>query len=293
MNMKTFMVNSFLLMSFFMNETCFAQLIADAGNDTAFCAENSSIATIGGNPSAQGGLPPYTYAWSAEYEGITRIYTASWMLEDTTVSNPVFKKGAIPDSVALCLTVKDANDSIVTDSVEVRLSRYGSCTAECRHYIKLGESAQLWHCVFGGIPPYQFSWTPTASLSDSTSESPWAKPLSNTTYELIITDSIGCQTRSTCLVFVDPTVINSNSDNAGTIQVYPIPARNEINVVFDDIRFSNSIFEILTSKGELINKIDIDDPLMTIDVQNYLPGIYIYLWKSSSEILESGKFFIK
>ena len=153
-------------------------------------------------------MPPYTYAWSAEYEGITRIFTASWMLEDTTVSNPIFKKGAIPDSVILYLTVIDANDSIAVDSAEVRLSRYVSCLAECRHNINLGDSAQLWHCVFGGIPPYKFAWTPTASLSDSSSESPWAKPLSNTTYELIITDSIGCQTSSFCMVFLEPSKIS-------------------------------------------------------------------------------------
>jgi hypothetical protein len=280
-------------MSFIINDVCFAQLTADAGSDTVFCADNSMEATIGGNPSAYGGLPPYTYAWSAEYKGVSRIYTASWMLEDTTVSNPTFKIGAIPDSVILYLAVKDANDSVAIDSVEVRLSSYVSCLAECRHYIKLGDSAKLWHCVFGGISPLTFCWTPTASLSDSTSETPWAKPLSNTTYELIITDSVGCQTRSICMVFVDPSMINSISDDLGTIQVYPIPARNEIIVVFDDIQFPNSIFEILTSVGEPVRKISVNDPMITIDVKDFLPGTYIYHWKSSSEIIIAGKFVIQ
>ena len=280
-------------MSFFINEVCFAQLTADAGSDTAFCADNTNDATIGGNPSAKGGMPPYTYAWSAEYDGIARIYTASWMLEDTTVSNPIFKKGAIPDSVNLYLTVIDAIDSIAVDSVEVRLSSYVSCLAECRHYIKLGDSAQLWHCVFGGIPPHKFAWTPTASLSDSTSETPWAKPLSNTTYELIITDSIGCQTRSFCMVFIDPSKSRSIYENVGTVQVFPIPASNTINIVFDNIQFSKSVIEILTSNGRLISSIDVNDPVITIDVKDFLPGIYIYQWKSSGEIIKSGKFLIK
>jgi len=280
-------------MSFFINEVGFAQLTADAGSDTVFCADSPNDATIGGNPSAKGGMPPYTYAWSAEYEGITRIFTASWMLEDTTVSNPIFKKGAIPDSVVLFLTVVDANDSIAVDSVEVRLSSYVSCLAECRHHIKLGDSAQLWHCVFGGIPPYQFAWTPTASLSDSTSAIPWAKPLSNTTYELIITDSIGCQSSSFCMVFIEPSKIRSNYEDVGSVQVFPNPASNTINIVFDNIRYSKTILEILTSNGKLISNIDVNDPVITIDVRDFLPGIYIYQWKSSGEIIESGKFLIK
>jgi len=280
-------------MTFFITEVGFAQLTADAGSDTVFCADSPDDATIGGNPSAKGGMPPYSYAWSAEYEGITRIYTASWMLEDTTVSNPIFNRGAIPDSAMFYLTVTDSNDSIVNDSVHIRLSRYVSCLAECRYYIRLGDSAQLWHCVFGGIPPYKFSWTPTASLSDSTSETPWAKPSFNTTYELIITDSVGCQSRSTCMVFIDLSGINSIYDNEGTIQIYPIPARNTINIIFDNIRFSNSVFDILSSKGSLISRIDVEDPQMTIDVQDFLPGIYIYQWKSGAEIFESGKFVIK
>ena len=279
-------------MSFFINEVGFAQLTADAGSDTVFCADSPNDATIGGNPSAKGGMPPYTYAWSAEYEGITRIFTASWMLEDTTVSNQIFKKGAIPDSVVLFLTVVDANDSIAVDSVEVRLSSYVSCLAECRHNIKLGDSAQLWHCVFGGIPPYKFAWTPTASLSDSTSETPWAKPLSNTTYALIITDSIGCQTRSFCMVFIDPSKISSIYEDVRNVQVFPIPASNRINVVFDNIQLSKSILEILTSNGRLISNIVVNDPLITIDVKDFLPGIYIYQWKSRGEIIESGKFVI-
>jgi hypothetical protein len=279
-------------MGFVTYDVCFSQLSADAGSDTVFCADNPTEATIGGNPSANGGLPPYTYAWSAEYDGITRTYTASWMLEDTTVSNPIFKKGAIPDSAMFYLTVKDSNDSIAIDSVRIRLSSYVACLAECRHYIILGDSAQLWHCVIGGIPPYKFSWTPTVSLSDSTSETPWAKPLSNTTYELIITDSVGCQTRSTCLVFVDPSSINTYPKNIGNLKVYPIPAENVINVVFDNLKFPNSVFEILTSKGESISKIEVNDPMITIDVQEFLSGIYIYHWKSYNIIIESGKIVI-
>ncbi len=286
-------LSSLSLIFLALTSVCFSQLTVDAGRDTAFCAESSEFAVIGGNPSAKGGVPPYVYTWSAEYKHGSHVYTSSFMLEDTTVANPVFKKGSIPDSVVLYLNVQDAADSIATDSVQVRLSNFGGCLGECRHYIKLGDSVQLWHCIFGGIPPLTFLWSPTSSLSGGTSESPWAKPLSNTTYELIITDSVGCQTSSACIVFVDPSTINPRYNNIRIIQVYPIPARNEINVVFDNPRFSNSVLEILSSNGSLIRKINVNDPVISIGVQDLLPGIYIYKWKTNGDMIETGRFVIK
>jgi hypothetical protein len=291
--MKTHTVCSLFLMSFFINETCLAQLIVDAGADTAFCDYNWKGAVIGGNPSAEGGMPPYTYAWSAEFKGVSRVWPASSMLEDTTVSNPIGKTGVIPDSVVFYLFVKDANDSTAIDSVEVRSSRYGSCLEECRYYIKLGDSAQLGHCVFGGIPPYQFSWTPSASLSDSTSETPWAKPSSYTLYELYITDSYGCQTRSTCKVFIDATDIESIGAYDNYIHVYPNPVRNMIRISINQIPNSSSLIEILTIEGKIVRRIIVDKPLLTVDVTDFVPGIYLYQWKSRNELIESGKFVIQ
>ncbi len=138
-----------------MISSCFAQLIADAGRDTAVC-EDVTVLTIGSNPTAKGGVPPYTYTWSGSTNLSYLIFTASFMLEDTTVANPVFKERAIPESVVLYVTVKDANDIVAIDSISVRKSGFGAFLGECRHYISLGDSVQLGHCVFGGIPPFQF-----------------------------------------------------------------------------------------------------------------------------------------
>ena len=40
-----------LLADLFFSHICFSQLVADAGNDIAFCYSNYEGATIGGNPS--------------------------------------------------------------------------------------------------------------------------------------------------------------------------------------------------------------------------------------------------
>ncbi len=114
--MKQLYSTILLLAGLFLSQECFPQLVIDAGNDTAFCASNWEEASFGGSPSALGGTEPYTYAWSAEYEYAGRTYTASHMLVDTTVANPVFSS-SFNDSVVFHLSVTDAKDSIANDSV--------------------------------------------------------------------------------------------------------------------------------------------------------------------------------
>ena len=200
--MKQLSIIIVLLAPLFLSNVCFSQVIADAGTDRAFCSSDWEEASIGGNPSAIGGTEPYSYAWSAEYKYAGRTYTASHLLVDTTVANPVFSS-YFHDSAVFHLTVTDSKDSIAYDSVKVRFSEYIICLGDCRDEISIGDSAKLGHCIVGGIPPFQYSWTPEESISDPTSESPWVKPKSTTLYELVLTDSIGCQTQFYCKVWVD------------------------------------------------------------------------------------------
>jgi len=290
--MKTPIICISMLLSFFVGPACLAQLEADAGNDTAVCDNIPEVLSIGGNPSALGGLPPYEYVWSASYEFGNRVYYASHMLEDTTVANPIFKDGSIPDSVVFCLTVTDANESTASDSVRVRRSRFISCLGECRHYIELGDSVQLGHCVTGGIPPIQFSWTPNESLSDSTIENPWAKPSSNTSYRLFITDSIGCQTESGCRVFINPSN-TSKTENSIPIRIFPIPSNNTITIAIENSPYSSTIFEIIASSGKTVYRKIVIEATFSVNVQDYSPGVYIYHWKSSNGIIDSGKIIIE
>ncbi len=68
----------------------FGQLKVNAGNDTAVCISVSGFDTLelGGNPTASGGIEPYTYVWSTSYKIGSHIYGASHFLDDSTSSNP-------------------------------------------------------------------------------------------------------------------------------------------------------------------------------------------------------------
>jgi hypothetical protein len=56
-----------------------------------------------------------------------------------------------------------------------------------------------------------YSWSPTAFLSDSTSASPIASPVSNTTYTVVYTDLCGIAVEQTIDVLVEPLAVNLNT----------------------------------------------------------------------------------
>lgn len=271
---------------------CLSQLVVDAGNDTAVC-EDVVVLRIGGNPTAKGGVPPYTYSWSGSYNISYLVFTASFMLEDTTVANPVFKERAIPESVVLYVTVRDANDSVAIDSIKVRQTIFGACLGECRHYINLGDSVQLGHCVWGGIPPMHYAWIPTESLSDSSLENPWAKPTAYiTNYTLEITDSIGCQTWSFCRVYTH-TLNHQIKEEQSNIHIYPNPSSHTIFIEFNNTNFLNTSFEINSMTGKTICIMEVYEPIISFETQDFTPGAYVYKWQSYNKLIETGVIIIE
>ncbi len=281
-----------LLAGVSLSNECYSQLVADAGNDTAFCSSDWEEASFGGNPSALWGTEPYTYAWSAEYEYAGHTYTASFLLEDTTVANPVFT-GPFNDSANFYLRVTDADQVIAIDSLMVRFSSFTACLGECREEIAIGDSIQLGHCVSGGISPLHFSWTPVESLSDPTSESPWAKPQISTTYEVVIFDSIGCQTTSSCKVLVLPVGIPPDNLNGDHLQIYPNPTSGIVNFSFTHPQSNNSVLKLFSAEGRLVKEYMVSEPVLTIDLTDLSHGLYIYNWIISDETIGSGKIVVQ
>ncbi|MDF1576659.1 MAG: T9SS type A sorting domain-containing protein [Bacteroidales bacterium] len=290
--MKQILVTALLLTGLLLSRPCRSQLIADAGNDTAFCDYKWEQASIGGKPSAYGGTEPYTYAWSTEYHYAGHTFYASFLLEDTTVPNPVFT-GPFTDSAKFFLTVTDADQNADMDSVWVRFSQYTICTGDCFHWINPGDSVQLGHCITGGIPPFRHVWTPGESLSDSTSERPWAKPLSNTLYELIYTDSIGCEAYWNCIITVTQSGIKTNDTGKENIQLYPNPTSGLVQISITHPLHINSLLRFFSAEGRLVKEVLISDPFLTIDLSDLGQGIYFYKWIKADEVAGSGKIIHK
>jgi len=59
----------------------------------------------------------------------------------------------------------------------------------------------------GGIPPFTYSWSPSTSISNLNTLNALVYPDSSIIYNLILTDSTGCQAISDCIVYVNPLTV--------------------------------------------------------------------------------------
>ncbi len=142
-------------------------------NDSVICdGDNANLVAL---PS--GGTPPYTYIWD----------------NPTTLTNPSAQNPiASPLGTTLYhVTITDVNGCTAEDSVEVFISLpvadAGTDFAICDN-----DSAQLIVTPSNGIAPYTYIWSPAGSLNDAFIQNPIATPSVLTTYNVTITDNIGC-----------------------------------------------------------------------------------------------------
>lgn len=128
--------------------------------------------------SVLGGVPPFTYNYSGPTSGNTsaanNLCAGVYSLNITDLTGCAF----------------DTTFVIGSSSVALPLA-CGGDTAIC-----VGESATLWGNATGGIAPYTYNW-----LGEGTGSSITVTPSTTTTYALVVSDSLGCES-DTCLVTV-------------------------------------------------------------------------------------------
>jgi len=193
--MKAFVVIGFLMGSL----SNLKSQTADAGFDQTIC-EGSSV-TIGGSPTASGGLAPYTYSWAP-----------SIGLSSPTVSNPIANPAVTTNYT---VTITDANATSTSDVVIVTVNPLpSSVTANSNTPICDGSQLFLSGSASGGIT---FSWTGPNGFS-STIQNPQINPattLASGTYTFTTVSAQGCSNSATTNVFVSaiPAVTVSATTN--------------------------------------------------------------------------------
>jgi len=141
-----------------------------------------------------GGTPPYAYLWQP-----------AGLLVSPTAANP--QTLPLSSTTTFTLLATDANGCMVNGVVSV-LVEGGGCTLTAitdviPEVIAPGESAQIVASIFGGTPPYSYTWTPTMYLDNPSSPTPIATPPTTTTYQIIVADITGCTYTTTAVVVVD------------------------------------------------------------------------------------------
>lgn len=188
------------------------QIHANAGADKSICP--GTITTIGGNPTASGGFPPYTYSWSP-----------ATGLSSPAVSNPTV---TVSSSITYTLTIKDVRDSTDTDIITITLDDIRLMNAGADGSICLRDNQSV---TLGGAGnyavPYTFLWQPVTGLSNNTDPRPIATPTTTTAYTLLITSpSCGVKTDQV-VVYVHDLEISAGADtimlDGETIQLHASP----------------------------------------------------------------------
>ncbi|NPA67688.1 MAG: hypothetical protein GXO50_03670 [Chlorobi bacterium] len=146
--------------------------VANTGNDTIICF-NTGI-TLGANPVATGGTPPYIFLWQPE--------------EDFVNSSEEHPEIFPEESRRYILTVTDYYNCNDDDTIYVSINPETILDVPDNLDVCANQSV-----ILGGNPtatgslfPYSFNWTPDNSLIGADNPNPSAQPEDTTQYRLIV-----------------------------------------------------------------------------------------------------------
>lgn len=257
----------------------FSQLTVHAGDDTTICVTWNSTGnlSLGGNPTASGGVGPYSYVWECNYNytvgSNTYLLTASDFLSDTTIANPNLIH-TVSSPVTFTLLVSDASGQVESDTIVVSFSIFNTHIHEYNHSMMLGDSVQFVSVpnISGGTPPLSYLWQPNHGLADSLSYSNfWVKPTVNTSYYLTVTDAIGCVVSASPVFHVYVGYVNLSALEVENTLLFPNPTNGQLYLKNNGANLKR--ITIYNPEGRLIDAYT-PEKSDEIDVSTYSNGIY-------------------
>jgi gliding motility-associated-like protein len=172
----------------------------DAGLPVTLVACTGDSAVLGGNPTATGTVPPYTYSWTPPFDT---------SLTCLNCPNPIVSH--LGYTTEFTVTVSDSFGCTNSDSVLVTVvpntlfvnagSNLPDLCTNGNHCVNLGGTPT----VSGGYPAYNYRWFGAGiTNNDTLFPNPQACPDTTTTYTVIVTDSHHCQASGSVTVIVNP-----------------------------------------------------------------------------------------
>jgi PKD domain-containing protein len=159
------------------------ELLVSAGNDSMVCRGTSALLRA----NVSGGRLGYLYRW-----------TPAESLDNPSLATPT----ASPDvPTTYQVEVTDLEGCKQYDSVFLDINELNADAGEDKQ-ICAGASIVIGGQPRNGIGPYDFDWSPTNGLSNSSDQFPIASPLVTTQYVVRVQDSFGCSSSDTVVVTV-------------------------------------------------------------------------------------------
>ncbi|HEY4797964.1 MAG TPA: T9SS type A sorting domain-containing protein, partial [Bacteroidia bacterium] len=227
----------------------------------------STITCYGGTASATvyafGGVHPYTYSWAP---GGNSTNSTTGLTPGTYV-----------------VTVRDSNNCRKRDTIII--TQPASFIVGSDTMLSYPCNNKAWVQVTGNVSGYTFSWSPSGGTKDT------ATSLCAGVYVVTITNSSsGCVQHDTITIISASGIPQYVLDKS--IDIYPIPARNQINFRVKDNSFdltAISVFDV-TGKEVLTEKANRNASLQTIDVSEFAEGTYFL--RLTGKGIKTVKFFV-
>lgn len=261
--------------------------IANAGEDRVFClpafgdttAADTSQLTLGGFPTASGGVEPYTYTWTMTSFVLEKgqIISAADILNDTTVANPLvtfFQS----DEQTFFLTVRDSAGAVCRDTVTIVQNIWNVSLTEYDFFMEEGDTITLNKPNFESRDSEIDSvlWRPNEGMIDSTSLQPVVSPSQNTSYYATVWDKDGC--RASGRPFQHVTVYPLSVKEAtfsDFLKIYPNPASNFIEVEHNFGQNRITRLQITNLSGQTVREVTVNEDVSRVDVSSLSVGTYL------------------
>ncbi len=272
-----------------------AQLVADAGPDQAYCSWfELTWVVLGGEPTASGGVEPYTYSWDVDHElGVIAF------IGDSTMANPYILYPPHDDQniVQFYLTVTDAAQNESMDTVNVAFSHFMMHLGQFLYTIDQGDTLHFPHGpnIFGGFPPVEYLWRPNHGLIDSIGWEMSAAPDYSIAYEVLLMDSVGCVVSGGSFVFVSVTPVSvfEQAEREQAVHIYPNPAADIITLTMNPGLQGIITFHLFDQQGRLVLHEQLHDRQSEIDLSGLSSGVYIYKLSNGEGFEYAGKITVE
>lgn len=267
-------------------------LFTYAGEEGFWCSDQLEDVLMGGVPTAWGGVEPYSYTWDASGYLNGSVQEVGTLLDDPALANPALISTF--DSAVFFLEVTDSTGAISYDTVWHAFSNLSVCPDLWTAELFRGDSIQLDHCVEGGMEPLTYRWSPAEYLSDTAAPHPWATTdTASVTFELIASDTLGCEVRVEFTVNYSTTGIGDSSYPQAEVLINAIQEENKTILMIEHDQAEPLIMEIFRADGSMVELVRVEGGRQQKPLDNYASGIYIYRFRNSRQLMGSGKIIVQ